>query len=86
MKKCCLCLNLSSAVTAIGACFFASTLFVFVTYLVFIEDFRTGVLNDLYDIAPCELPALDVLIDSLFEYSMAVNLLLLLAFSTRFVS
>lgn len=83
MKKCCLCLNLSSAVTAIGACFFVSTLFVFISYLIFIEDFRTSVLNDFYDIAPCEFPLLDIVIDSLFEYSMAANLLLLLAFSTR---
>ena len=47
-----------------------------------LEDFRDFVLDDLYGIAPCTNPILDTLIDTCFEYSILVNLLLVGLFIT----
>merc|ERR1719323_773529 len=49
-------------------------------YLIKLEDFRDFVLDDLYGIAPCTNPILDTLIDTCFEYSILVNLLLIFSF------
>ena len=45
-------------------------------YLVRIQDVRDFLLDDLYGIAPCSLPPLDTLVDTCFQYSILVNMLL----------
>lgn len=85
MKYCCGCLQLRQAVNLIGLVFFTISLVLFVAYLVFIEDIRTGLLNDHFGIPPCEMPLLDVLVDSLVEYSLASNLLLLFGGASRWL-
>jgi hypothetical protein len=47
-------------------------------FQVFIEDIRRYVLQDYYEIVPCSRPDIDCLIDSMFEYSMLANLLLIM--------
>jgi len=46
--------------------------------LIFIEDLRRHVLQDFYEIVPCTRPDIDCLVDSLFEYSMLANILLIM--------
>ena len=48
----------------------------FVTYLIKINDVWDFVLDDMYQIAPCKIPLIDTVIDTSFEYSIFVNLLL----------
>ena len=48
-------------------------------YLVRIQDVRDFLLDDLYGIAPCSLPPLDTLVDTCFQYSILVNMLLVSA-------
>lgn len=45
-------------------------------YLARIQDVRDFLLDDLYGIAPCSLPPLDTLVDTCFQYSILVNMLL----------
>ena len=40
-----------------------------------IEDVRDFILDDMYGISPCTIAPIDTLIDSCFEYSILVNLL-----------
>merc|ERR1719336_1402106 len=54
-----------------------TTLGVYTMYLVRIQDVRDFLLDDLYGIAPCSLPPLDTLVDTCFQYSILVNMLLL---------
>jgi hypothetical protein len=78
MKKCCCCLTLPRGVCLIGGVTFFLTVGLFVVYLVFIEDLRRYVLQDMYEIVPCSRPDVDCLVDSLFEYSLLANLLLVM--------
>ena len=78
MKKCCCCLPLARGVCLIGGVTFFLSLALFVVYLVFIEDIRRYVLQDFYEIVPCSRPDIDCLVDSLFEYSLLANLLLVM--------
>ena len=78
MKKCCCCLPLAQGVGLIGGVTFFLTLALFIVYLVFIEDIRRYVLQDFYEIVPCSRPDVDCLVDSLFEYSLLANLLLVM--------
>lgn len=78
MQNCCYCLALPKGVRLIGLFTFLASLAAFVAYLVFIEDFRRHVLQDFYEIAPCTTPSVDIVVDSLFEYSLLANLLLVL--------
>ena len=48
----------------------------FSLYLVKLEEVRAYILDDIYGIAPCTMAPVDTLIDSCFEYSILVNLLL----------
>ncbi|XP_040564578.1 uncharacterized protein [Lepeophtheirus salmonis] len=82
MKKCCFCLTLINGVRSIGAILFTLTLTIFVFYLVFIEYVRLRVLENLYGIIPCSQPRIDIIIDSLFEYSLLANTLLLIVCTT----
>ena len=41
-----------------------------------LEEVRAYILDDIYGIAPCTMAPVDTLIDSCFEYSILVNLLL----------
>ena len=52
---------------------------VYTMYLVRIQDVRDFLLDDLYGIAPCSLPPLDTLVDTCFQYSILVNMLLVSA-------
>ena len=36
-----------------------------------------GIFQEMFEIAPCSQPMIDIVIDSLFEYSLLVNLLLI---------
>ena len=49
---------------------------VYTMYLARIQDVRDFLLDDLYGIAPCSLPPLDTLVDTCFQYSILVNMLL----------
>ncbi|QQP49099.1 Uncharacterized protein FKW44_009629, partial [Caligus rogercresseyi] len=82
MKKCCFCLTLINGVRSIGAILFTLTLSLFVFYLVFIEYVRLRIFENFYGIIPCSQPKIDILIDSLFEYSLLANALLLIVCST----
>lgn len=79
LKHCCCCLSLDKGTRTIGTAFFIITLGVYITYLVFIEDFRDKVLDDLYGIQPCTIPPIDTVTDVAFEYSIIANLLLVVA-------
>ena len=59
MVKCCCCISLVKGVRLIGICLFVLTLGLFVSYLVFIEEFRRNVLQKFYDIMPCDQPNID---------------------------
>ena len=48
----------------------------FSLYLVKLEEVRAYILDDIYGISPCTMAPVDTLIDSCFEYSILVNLLL----------
>ena len=48
----------------------------FAGYLVKLEDIRLIVLDGLFDIPSCTIPPIDTLTDTLFEYSILANLLL----------
>ena len=52
---------------------------VYTMYLARIQDVRDFLLDDLYGIAPCSLPPLDTLVDTCFQYSILVNMLLVSA-------
>ena len=54
--------------------FFISALFG--GYLVKLEDIRLFVLDGLFDIPSCTIPPIDTLTDTVFEYSILANLLL----------
>ena len=47
----------------------------FSLYLVKLEEVRAYILEDMYGISPCTMAPVDTLIDSCFEYSILVNLL-----------
>ena len=47
----------------------------FIAYLMKIEDVRDFILDDMYGISPCTIAPLETLIDSCFEFSILVNLL-----------
>ena len=55
-------------------------------YLARIQDVRDFLLDDLYGIAPCSLPPLDTLVDTCFQYSILVNMLLVSITTTTAVS
>ena len=63
----------------VGAIFFLITLVVFVFYLLFIEYLRLDILEDYFGILHCSQAWLDVLVDSLFEYSLLCNLLIVIS-------
>ena len=52
---------------------------VYTVYLARLQDVRDFLLDDLYGIAPCSLPPLDTLVDTCFQYSILVNMLLVSA-------
>merc|ERR1712020_273334 len=76
-EKCGGCLSLHKSARIIGTVLFLLTVGLFVAYLIFIENLRRIILEDLFEIAPCSQPWIDIVIDSLFEYSLLVNLLLI---------
>jgi len=78
MVKCCCCISLVKGVRLIGICLFVLTLGLFVSYLVFIEEFRRNVLQKFYDIMPCDQPNIDRLIDTSVEYSLLCNILVMI--------
>jgi len=83
MKKCCYCLSLTKGARLIGLVCLLITLGLFVCYLVFLEEIRRNVFENLYEFPPwCRRGEnnfyLDMLIDSLFEYSILANLLLVM--------
>ena len=59
MPKCCCCISLVRGVRLIGFLLFFLTLGLFVSYLVFIEEFRRNVLQNFYEIMPCDQPNID---------------------------
>ena len=72
MKKCCYCLSLTRGARLIGLVCLIITLGLFVSYLVFLEEVRRNVFENLYEFSPwCRRGEnnfyLDMLIDSLFE-------------------
>lgn len=73
----CACLSLHKSARIIGTVLFLITVGLFVAYLIFIEDLRRIIIQDFFDVSPCSQPWIDILIDSLFEYSLLVNLLLI---------
>jgi len=79
LTKCCCCMSLDKGTRTIGTSFFLLSLGIYSVYLVFIEDFRKHVLEDLYDIRPCSIPPIDTVTDVTFEYSIIANLLLVVA-------
>merc|ERR1711953_497927 len=70
------CLSLHKSARIIGSLLFILTVGLFVAYLIFIEDLRRLVLENVFEIQPCTQPLIDIVVDSLFEYSLLVNLLL----------
>jgi len=83
MKKCCYCLSLTWGARLIGLVCLVITLGLFVSYLVFLEEVRRNVFENLYEFPPwCRRGEnnfyLDMLIDSLFEYSILSNICLFL--------
>jgi len=79
LKKCCYCISLTIGTKAIASFFLLLTLGLFSLYLVKLEEVRAYVLYDMYGISPCTVAPVDTIIDSCFEYSILVNLLLLCA-------
>jgi len=79
LRVCCCCMSLHQGTRTIGTSFFFITLGIYATYLVFIEDLRDKVLDDLYHIKPCTVPPIDTVTDVTFEYSIIANLLLVVA-------
>lgn len=75
MALCCSC----SGRAVVGAIFFLITLVIFVVYLLFIEYIRLDILEDYFGILHCSQAWLDVLVDSLFEYSLLCNLLIVIS-------
>lgn len=73
----CACLTLHKSARIIGTLLFMITVGLFAAYLIFIEDLRRSVVEKLFDISPCSQPWIDIIVDSLFEYSLLVNLLLI---------
>jgi len=73
----CACLSLHKSARVIGTVLFIMTVGLFVAYLIFIENLRRIVLEEMFEIAPCSQPWIDIVTDSLFEYSLLVNLLLI---------
>ena len=72
MNKCCYCLSLTKGARLIGLFCLLITLGLFVGYLVFLEEVRRNVFENLYEFPPwCRRGEnnfyLDMLIDSLFE-------------------
>lgn len=83
MNKCCYCLSLTRGARLIGLFCLLITLGLFVSYLVFLEEVRRNVFENLYEFPPwCRRGEnnfyLDMLIDSLFEYSILANFLLVM--------
>jgi len=78
-KKCCYCISLTIGSKAIGSFFLLLTLGLFIAYLMKIEDVRDFILDDMYGISPCTIAPLETLIDSCFEFSILVNLLVVFA-------
>ena len=55
----------------------------FIAYLMKIEDVRDFILDDMYGISPCTIAPLETLIDSCFEFSILVNLLVVSGMTAR---
>ena len=55
----------------------------FIAYLMKIEDVRDFILDDMYGISPCTIAPLETLIDSCFEFSILVNLLVVSRMTAR---
>jgi len=79
LKKCCYCVSLTIGSKAIASSLLVLTLGLFILYLMKIEDVRDFILDDMYGISPCTIAPIDTLIDSCFEYSILVNLLVVFA-------
>lgn len=75
-KRHCCCLGVLGCARLVGGLLLLLKIGLYAGYLIFIEDIRDLVLDDLYGIGPCTVPPIDTIIDVAFEYSILANLLL----------
>lgn len=77
LESCFCCISLEIGTRIIGAVFLLISLALFAGYLVKLEDIRLFVLDGLFDIPSCTIPPIDTLTDTVFEYSILANILLI---------